>query len=90
MVDEAGFKRIGSAQFRKKGVFLQHGEIQLNPSRDLWEKLFNEEAPPPIILNLPYQEIIKYLKDSFIKEKKNLKIKNLNYTDSEIKNILII
>ena len=34
LVDQYGFKRIGSAQYRKKGAFLQHGEIQLNPPRD--------------------------------------------------------
>ena len=40
LVDQDGFKRIGSAQYRKKGAFLQHGEIQINPSKDLWFKLF--------------------------------------------------
>ena len=48
LVDQDGFKRIGSAQLRKKGAFLQHGEIQTNPSKDLWFKLFREEAPPKI------------------------------------------
>ena len=50
LVDQDGFKRIGSAQYRKKGAFLQHGEIQTNPSKDLWFKLFKEEAPPKINL----------------------------------------
>ena len=48
LVDQDGFKRIGSAQYRKKGAFLQHGEIQLNPPRDLWIKLFREEPPPTV------------------------------------------
>ena len=47
-----GLREIGSAQFRKKGAFLQHGEIQTNPSRDLWFKLFKEDAPPKINLKL--------------------------------------
>ena len=42
LVDQDGFKRIGSAQFRKKGAFLQHGEIQTNPSKSLWFKLFKD------------------------------------------------
>ena len=49
LVDQYGFKRIGSAQYRKKGAFLQHGEIQLNPPRELWIKVFEDEAPPNIV-----------------------------------------
>ena len=52
LVDQDGVKRIGSAQFRKKDAFLLHGEIQTNPSRDLWFKLFKEEAPPKVNLGL--------------------------------------
>ena len=88
LVDEFGFKRVGSAQYRKNGVFLQHGEIQLNPSRNLWRKLFQEEAPPQINLNLSNGKIINYLKDSFIKGKPNLKIQYINYEKSDIKKIL--
>ena len=88
LVDEFGFKRVGSAQYRKKGVFLQHGEIQLNPNKYLWGKLFEEEAPPQIDLNLTKEEIINYLKDSFIKEKSNLEIQTIIYNNSDIKEIL--
>ncbi len=88
LVDELGFKRVGSAQYRKKGVFLQHGEVQLDPSRYLWEKLFEEEAPPKINLNLSNEEIIKYLKNSFIESKNNVKFKNMNYKNTDIKKIL--
>ncbi len=77
LVDEDGFKRIGSAQYRKKGAFLQHGEIQTNPSRDLWYKLFKEEAPPKINLDLTNDEIVKHLRNSFLENKSNLMIKNV-------------
>ena len=87
LVDQYGFKRIGSAQYRKKGSFLQHGEIQLNPPRDLWMKLFKEEAPPKINLNLSNNEIIKYLKNSFLENKSELKIKNIEYTNEDIKKL---
>tara|TARA_Y100000766_G_scaffold283403_2_gene298921 strand:+ start:355 stop:1062 length:708 start_codon:yes stop_codon:yes gene_type:complete len=77
LVDQEGFKRIGSAQYRKKGGFLQHGEIQINPPRDLWFKLFGEEAPPKINLDLTNDEIIKHLKNSFFKNYSSLRIENI-------------
>ena len=77
LVDQDGFKRIGSAQFRKKGAFLQHGEIQTNPSRDLWFKLFKEEAPPKINLKLTNDEIVQHLRNSFLENKSNINFKNI-------------
>jgi lipoate-protein ligase A len=77
LVDQDGFKRIGSAQYRKKGAFLQHGEIQTNPSKDLWFKLFGEEAPPKINLDLTNDEIVQHLRNSFLEDKSNMKFKNI-------------
>ena len=77
LVDQDGFKRIGSAQLRKKGAFLQHGEIQTNPSRDLWFKLFKEEAPPKVNLKLTNDEIVQHLRNSFLKNKPNINLKNI-------------
>ena len=77
LVDQDGFKRIGSAQYRKKGAFLQHGEIQTNPSKDLWFKLFKEEAPPKINLDLTNEEIVQHLRNSFLKDKSNMMFKNI-------------
>ena len=88
LVDQNGFKRIGSAQYRKKGAFLQHGEIQLNPPRDLWLRLFEEEPPTKIDLNITHKEIIKYLINSFIDSKSNLKIENINYKKDDIKKLI--
>ncbi len=88
LVDQNGFKRIGSAQFRKKGAFLQHGEIQINPSKDLWSKLFEEEAPPKINLNLTNEEIIRHLKNSFLISKTNIEIKKIGIEDRNITNFL--
>ena len=45
LVDSGGCKRIGSAQFWKRGHLLQHGEIPLDPPQGLWEAVF--ETPPP-------------------------------------------
>jgi len=85
LVDQDGFKRIGSAQYRKKGAFLQHGEIQINPSKDLWFKLFKEEAPPKVNLNLKNDEIVEHLKNSFLENKSNLRIKNVDIDNKDIK-----
>ena len=88
LVDHYGFKRIGSAQYRKKGSFLQHGEIQLNPPQDLWIKLFGEEPPSSIDLSLTTEEIIKHLTDSFLKNRLNLNIQNINFTKDDLKTLL--
>ena len=86
LVDQNGFKRIGSAQYRKKGAFLQHGEIQLNPSRDLWFKLFKEEAPPKVNLDLTNDEIVHHLRNSFLKNKSNIRFKNIINDNRILKN----
>ena len=78
--------RIGSAQFRKKGAFLQHGEIQTNPSRDLWFKLFKEEAPPKVNINLTNDEIVQHLRNSFLENKSNIKFKNIAIENNILKN----
>ncbi len=88
LVDQYGFKRIGSAQFRKKNCFLQHGEIQLNPPRDLWLNLFAEESPPQIDLSLTKKEIIKYLTNSFLENQSNLGIKIIKYKNEDIRKLL--
>ena len=87
LIDQDGFKRIGSAQYRKKDAFLQHGEIQTNPSKDLWFKLFNEEAPPKINLGLTNDEIVKHLRNSFLENKSNIKFKNIAIDYKNIKNL---
>jgi len=87
LVDQYGYKRIGSAQYRKKGAFLQHGEIQLKPQRELWIKLFGEEPPTQIDLNLTNEEIINHLINSFLESKSNLRIENIIYKKDDIKNI---
>ncbi len=88
LVDQYGYKRIGSAQYRKKEAFLQHGEIQLNPPRNLWIDLFGEEPPSPINLSLTSEEIIKYLVNSFLRNNENLSIENIEYTNQDIKRLI--
>ena len=85
LVDQDGFKRIGSAQYRKKGAFLQHGEIQTNPSKDLWFKLFREESPPKVDLGLTNDEIVEHLRNSFLKDKSNMNFKTIALDNKDIR-----
>ncbi|MDC3041064.1 protein ligase [Prochlorococcus sp. AH-736-B08] len=87
LVDQNGFKRIGSAQYRKKGAFLQHGEIQTNPSKDLWFKLFHEEAPPKLDIDLTNDEIVQHLRNSFLKNKSNITFKNVLIDNKNIREL---
>ena len=93
LVDQNGFKRIGSAIYSQKGSFLQHGEIQLHPPKALWLKIFNEKAPPPFEVKLSKNEIIKHLKNCFMEDYSNKLIEDvkLNYSDlKEMMNTNII
>lgn len=45
LIDICGRKRVGSAQYWKKGNLLQHGEILLSPPKDLWEEIFKDNPP---------------------------------------------
>jgi len=85
LVDQDGFKIIVSAQFSKKGAFLQHGEIQTNPSKDLWFRLFREEAPPKISLDLTNDSIIQHLRNSFLENKSNINFKNVEIDNKNIR-----
>jgi len=85
LVDKDGFKRVGSAQYHRKGAFLQHGEIQTNPSKDLWFKLFKEEAPPKVNLDITNDGIIQHLRNSFLLNKPNIKFKKITLDNKYIK-----
>ncbi len=88
LVDNNDIKRIGSAQYWKKGSFLQHGEIQLNPPFDLWVKIFDKEPPQPLNLELSNKRIIKHLKNSFLEDYSDSSIENIFLKPHEIENIL--
>ena len=76
LVDKDKNKHIGSAQYWKKGHLLQHGEILMEPSKQLWKKVFN--ADPPTIKNeiKEKDKIIDFLKESLNKNWPNSKLFN--------------
>ena len=88
LIDQNGIKRIGSAQYWKKGSFLQHGEIQLNPHKELWSRIFDVHAPPPLKLDLDRNELINNLRNSFLENYDDLKIQNILLSEEYIKKIL--
>ncbi|MEB3351581.1 MAG: lipoate--protein ligase family protein [Cyanobacteriota bacterium] len=57
LVHPDGSKRIGSAQYWRRGVLLQHGSIQLAPDRRLWRDLFGDDPPPLAPLPLAGQDL---------------------------------
>tara|TARA_Y100001968_G_scaffold165277_1_gene151277 strand:- start:3643 stop:4380 length:738 start_codon:yes stop_codon:yes gene_type:complete len=85
LIDKDKNKYIGSAQYWKKGNLLQHGEILIEPSKELWKKVFNTN-PPKIKKEFKEKDnIIIYLKESLIKTWPDLEFHNykLNEKDRE-------
>ncbi len=86
LVDKEKNKHIGSAQYWKKGHLLQHGEILMTPSKQLWKKVFNTD-PPKIKNKIKEKDkIITFLKQSLTLNWPNLKLSNykLNNNDKHI------
>ena len=50
-------------------------------------RLFGEEPPQKINLNLTNEEIIKYLMNSFLESKSNINIEKICYEKDEIKEL---
>jgi len=86
LVDKDKNKHIGSAQYWKKGHLLQHGEILMEPSKELWKKVFNTE-PPKIKKEIKEKDkVIKFLKESLGEIWPNIQLSNytLDKKDKEI------
>ena len=86
LVDQDKNKHIGSAQYWRNGHLLQHGEILMEPSKQLWKKVFN--ADPPKIKNeiKDKDKVINFLKESLGKTWPNSQISTytLDQKDKEI------
>ena len=65
LIDTKGNKCIGSAQLWKKKHVLQHGEIILNPPKELWLQLFNQEPPNTDLNLLNNNELASFLLEAF-------------------------
>ncbi len=76
LVDKDKNKYIGSAQYWKKGHLLQHGEILMDPSKQLWKKIFNTDPPKIKEETIEKDQIIIFLKESLNKIWPNSKLTN--------------
>ena len=84
LVDKNNNKYIGSAQFWKKGHLLQHGEILIEPPKQLWKEVFNTN-PPKIKENVITKEkIIFSLKESLIKTFPKLKWSSYKLDENDL------
>tara|TARA_Y100001968_G_scaffold320429_1_gene353349 strand:+ start:1544 stop:2293 length:750 start_codon:yes stop_codon:yes gene_type:complete len=77
LVDKDKNKHIGSAQYWRKGNLLQHGEILIEPSKKLWNEVFNTDPPNIKTPLIEKEKIIIHLKESLIETWP--KFKFLNY-----------
>jgi len=64
LIDKNGVKRVGSAQYWKKGRLLQHGEIILSPPENLWRDIFETDPPKKHKLNIDLDQLEKSLVNS--------------------------
>ena len=90
LIDNKGQKRIGSAQFWKKGSLLQHGEILLNPSQSLWEYIFNESPPNLIKIDFPKEKIKEALIKSLKQTWTNIDWQNTSLSEGELNQAIVI
>ncbi len=67
LVDINNQKIIGSSQLWKRGNLLQHGEILLNPQKDLWEEVFQCNPPNSLHKIIKTDELEDFLTKSFCK-----------------------
>lgn len=66
LIDQFGQKRIGSAQYWRFGQLLQHGEILIDPPKNLWKEVFNQSPPKPAPSWIPRHGLDQLLKESFL------------------------
>ena len=85
LVDNEKNKHIGSAQYWRKGNLLQHGEILMEPSKQLWKKVFNTD--PPKIRNeiREKDKIIFFLKESLSRIWPSSMLSNYKLDSKDIK-----
>ena len=84
LIDSHGYKRIGSAQLWKNKHLLQHGEILLDPSRELWEEVFESKPPEALPSYFKRKNIEKLLVKNFTSFYPTFKWKKRSLTEEEM------
>ena len=88
LIDQNGSKRVGSAQLWQKGHLLQHGEILVAPSKNLWFELFKNSPPKRIPLQLTTREIENVLSKKLTSYWSELKWHRTNIDKKSLQKIL--
>ena len=90
LVDKNKTKYVGSAQYWEKGHLLQHGEILMEPSKQLWREVFNTN-PPKIRNEVKGKDrIMAFLKESLSKTWPNSRIANYKLDSLDQEKIKIL
>ncbi len=84
LIDGNGVKRIGSAQLWRKNHLLQHGEILLDPPKEVWEEVFQVPSPPPTSKRIPRTGLDKVLTKTFKECWQNINWEQKSFTDKEL------
>ncbi len=88
LVDNDGTKRIGSAQFWRKGNLLQHGEILLAPPKKLWVELFKQNPPSQFSTNISSEKLEHLLSRQVVRHWPQLNWGHKDFTSNELQKIL--
>ncbi|WP_269622561.1 lipoyl protein ligase domain-containing protein [Prochlorococcus marinus] len=87
LIDEKGIKRIGSAQLWKQGHVLQHGEILLDPPKQLWKEIFLTDPPTAAPNKIPRVGLEKLLINALVLNWPNVKWTKNSFTAEELTKI---
>ena len=85
LVDENGVKIIGSSQLWRKGYLLQHGEIIINPPKEIWLEIFNVSPPTSRYSCINKVKVIRSLKDSIIELFPDLEWEEIKLNENDFK-----
>ncbi|WP_320674341.1 lipoate--protein ligase family protein [Prochlorococcus sp. MIT 1341] len=83
LIDEKGYKRVGSAQLWKFGNLLQHGEIIIDPPSQLWWDVFGEPPPEKAPKTIPRNGLGGVLEKVWISGWPNVKTEKIMISQSE-------
>ncbi len=87
LVDQQGIKRIGNAQYWRKGSLLQHGEILLDPPKKIWEEVFNENPPKEASRKIPRKRLEDLLTKALIAHWPKVNWRKQSLSEYELKEI---
>tara|TARA_Y100001968_G_scaffold149526_1_gene136744 strand:+ start:119 stop:862 length:744 start_codon:yes stop_codon:yes gene_type:complete len=89
LIDMNGEKRIGSAQLWRNKHVLQHGEIILDPPKDLWIEIFGMNPPSSVPRFISRESLEPFLLKSFTSYYQNIQWNERQLTKKELHQVSI-